>query len=174
MMELKVHGSKGITALHGKDDLEKWMIDNGKLSKNKTLDDKDIKIANTQILSTNGESGDYVLKIQGDLGSQEIYTQGSNEFREASKPVNEIAANSMLQGSDKFTSSNNTGITSDGVKDYEYFTKTVPNINGFDDKGQLKKGEFPHITVVYYKDQKNNFGEFVGKWKSRPLINYKQ
>lgn len=174
MMELKVHGSKGITALHGKDDLEKWMIDNGKLSNNKTLDDKDIKIANIQILSTNGESGDYVLKIQGDLGSQEIYTQGSNEFREASKPVNEIAANSMLQGSDKFTSPNNSGITSDGVKDYQYFTKTVPNINGFDDKGQLKKGEFPNITVVYYKDQKNNFGEFVGKWKSRPLINYKQ
>lgn len=173
-MELKIHTSKGIKSFQGKDDLEKYMRDNDLLSEDKVLDNKDIKIANTQVLSTNGESGDYVLNIQGDKGSVKVYTQGDNEFREASKPVNDIAANSMLQLKDTFTSPNKPGYTDDGRTQYQYFTKTVPNINGFDDKGQLKKGEFPAITVVYYRDQKDNFGDFVGKWKSRPLMDYKQ
>lgn len=159
--KFELHDGKNIVEFNGLNEVRDYMVKNGYKSDSK-MGPNDFELVNRRTLSTNGEHGDFQVRIKGDKKNLSLYTRGGDALTKYTSPVNQVAKNSFLQGTDTYNSPENLGQVEVGGIPTDYFTKTVPNKNFTG-----KKDQSPFITVVYSKISGSN-----SKFTARPLMNY--
>jgi len=160
--KFEFHDGDKVVEFNGLNEVRDYMVEKG-YKTNAEMKDSDFQLVNRRTLSTNGEHGDFQVKIKGDKKDLSLYTRGGDGLTRYTAAVNEVAKNSFLQGKDTYTPDSPGQIDMGGIPT-EYFTKTVPNKH-FDNK----KDQIPFITVVYSRPLGEN-SSFV----ARPLMNYKE